>query len=129
MIQLADATLLANNEAILIVPNTLSFTEGKGEQILRPMSGGGGSVEPVFANDLESNMSKLKFSLPTTVENIKLAREWKANQNRNVFQIAGSTTDGDITRTFTQAIVSNDYEVPVGTEANIEIEIQSKAAI
>lgn len=129
MIQLTDATVLANNEAVAITPNSLSYTEGKGEQAIRPVSVGDGKVEQVFANNLESNMSKLKFSLPATVDNVKLALSWKTNRNQNVFQIAGSTADGDVTRTFTQAAVVNDYEVPFGTEADIEIEIMSNAAI
>ncbi len=128
-IQLSDATVLANNEAIGITPNSLSYTEGKGEQIIRPVSVGDGLVEQVFANNLESNMSELKFSLPATTGNIKLALDWKNNKNQNVFQIAGSTTDGDVTRTFTQAAVVNNYEVNIGTEADIEIEIMSNAAI
>lgn len=129
MIQLSDATLLANNEPVGIVANSLKYTEGKGEQTVRPMSIGGGAVEPVFANNVETNVSKLMFSLMTTVDNVALARQWKENKDQNVFQIAGSTVDGNITRTFTRAAVTNDYEVPIGSEANIEIEVMANAAI
>lgn len=129
MIQVTDATLIVNDEAVGIVPNTLAYTEGEGEQSVRAMSIGGGKVEQVYSRDLSTSISMLKFSLPVTIENIKLARKWKTNQNQNVAQIAGSTVDGDITRTFTQAAVVNDYEVPIGSETDIEIEIKSNAAI
>lgn len=128
-IQLSDATVVANNEAIGIVPNSLSWTEGFGEQTMRAMSIGGGAVEQVFSNDLQTNFSMLKFSMPSTVDNIKLARQWKANRNTNVFQVAGSTVDGDVTRVFTSAAVVNNFEVPVGSEANIEIEVHSNSAL
>ena len=129
MIQVSDATLLANNEAVGVKPNSLKYTEGKGEQKLRPLSIGDGAVENVFANDLETSVSKLMFALPTTIENIALALKWKQAKNQNVFAIAGSTVDGDVTRTFTGAAVVNDYEVPIGTEADIEIEIHANPAI
>ena len=130
MIQLSDAALIANNEAVGIVPNSMKFTEGFGERKVRTASVGGGKVEQIFANDVESALSKLTFDMPTTPENIRLAREWTANQNKNVFQIAGSTSDGEeVTRSFTQAAVVNDYEVEIGSEANISIEIMSNAAI
>jgi len=127
--QLSDVTLIANNEAIGIVPNSLSYTEGLGEQKMRAMSIGGGKTEQVFSNDLETNFSMLKFQLLSTPDNIKLARKWKTNKNQNVFQVAGSTVDGEVTRVFTQAAVINNYEVTVGSDANIDIEIHSNSAV
>lgn len=129
MIQLVDATLIANNEAIGITPNSLSYTEGFGEQTMRAASIGGGKAEQVYSRNIETHFSSLKFSLPTTPENVKLARSWKANTNQNVFAIAGSTPEGKVTRTFTQAAVINDYEVGIGSEEDIEIEVRSNAAI
>jgi len=129
MIQLTDATLLANNEVVGIVPNSLKYTEGFGEQKVRSTSIGGGKVEQIYARDLESALSKLMFDLPTTPENVALAREWKANGNLNVFQIAGFTAEGEVTRTFGQAAVVNDYEVEIGADTNISVEVQSNAAI
>lgn len=130
MIQLTDAAVLMNDEAIGINPNSLSYTEGFGEQNVRAVSIGNGKTEQVFARNLETNFSTVKFTLPTTPDNIELARSWKAAGNGNVCQIAGSTPDGkDVTRTFTQAVVINDYEVAIGSEADIEIEIRSNSAI
>lgn len=129
MIQLTDATVLANNEAVAIIANSLKYTEGLGEQMIRAASIGGGKVEQIFSNDVETSFSSLMFEIPTTPENVALARSWKTNQNRNAFQIAGSTPEGDVTRTFTQAAVLNDYEVGIGSETSIPIEIKSNPAI
>lgn len=129
MIQLTDAAVLVNNEAVAVVPNSVEFDEGRGEQVVRPMSVGEGKVEQVFANNLETSMGAVKFSLPTTVENIALALSWKTNRNRNVVQIAGSTDDGDVSRTFTQAALTANYKVPIGTEADIEIEFMANQPI
>ncbi len=129
MIQLTDAAVIANNEAVGINPNSLKYTEGFGERKVRAVSVGGGKVEQVFANDVETALSKLTFELPTTPENIELVRDWTAAGNGNVFQIAGFTSEGDTTRTFTQAAVTNDYEVEIGSEGNITVEIMANAAI
>lgn len=113
-----------------IVPNSLKYREGLGEQVVRAMSVGDGKTEQVYARNLETNFGMIGFQLPTTPENIKLARSWKANANRNVVALAGSTPDGGtLTRTFTQAAITNDYEVEIGTETSIEVEFLSNAAI
>lgn len=128
-IQLSDAVLLVNNEAVAYLPNTLSFTEGLGEQQVRAVAVGRGKTEQVYAQNLESNFSMVKFELPTTPENVELARAWKTNGNQNVVQIAGRTAEGEVTRTFTGAALIGNYEVPIGTETNVEIEFHANAAI
>lgn len=129
MIQLSDATFVVNNEAIGTVPNTISFTEGLGEQSVRAASTGGGGVEPVYANDLESAFSMVKCELPSTPENINLARTWKINKNNNVVQIIGETLEGTVTRTFARAALTSDYEVGIGADASIPIEFKAMTAI
>ena len=129
MIQVTDAAAIVNSEAVAIVPNSLEFDEGLGEQVVRAMSTGEGKTEQVWANNLETNIGMVKFSIPSTIENIALAKTWKTNKNRNVVQIAGSTDDGDLARTFTQAALTANYKVPIGTEADIEIEFMANAPI
>ena len=128
-IQLSDAALLVNDEVVAIVPNSLKFTEGFGEQSVRAASVGGGSVEQVYSRDLETALSKTMFDIHTTPSNVKLARNWKSNGNQNVVQIAGKTSEGDMTRTFTQAAMTGDPEIEIGSEGIINIEFMSNAAI
>jgi hypothetical protein len=129
MIQLSDAAVIANNEAVAIIPNTLTYTEGLGEDSIRAASSGGGKVEQIWGRNLESAFSSLKFELPTTADNIALVRSWKVNNPSNVFQIAGTTAEGDVTRTFTQASVANDPEIGIAGEGVIAVEITSNPAI
>jgi hypothetical protein len=129
MIQLTDAAVLVNNEVVGIMPNTLVFTEGLGEQNMRAVSIGDGKTEQVYARDLETAIAMVKFEVPTTPENIALARTWKANQNQNVVQIAGRTAEGQMTRTFSGAALLGDYEVQIGTETSIELEFKGNVSI
>lgn len=128
-VQLSDATVIVNNEVIAVIPNSLKFTEGLGEQKVRSASAGGGNVVQVYSHDVESNFSKIMFSIPATIENVAFARQWKQNRNQNLIQIQGRTPEGDLSRTFQQAALLPDYEVPLSSDGDIALEFTSDAAI
>jgi hypothetical protein len=127
-IQITDATIIVNNETVGVIPNSVAYTEGFGEQQIRAVSIGGGKVEQVFANDLETNYSMVKFDMPSTVDNIKLARTWKTQGNNNVVQVTANNVDGNVIRTFTGAALTANYEVEIGVDANIPIEFMTNSA-
>jgi hypothetical protein len=129
MINLSDCTVMVNNEVIPIIPNSLKFNEGLGEQSIRAASGGGGNVVQVYSNNIESNFAMVSFDIPSTIETVAKAREWKTNKNANLVQISARTSEGKFTRTFTQAALLNNYEVALGSDANIAIEFKSNPAI
>lgn len=129
MIQLADATVLVNDEVVAIMPNSLKITEGLGEQSVKAASIGGGAVEQIFARDVETAIGKVMFDVPTTPETVALQRTWKVNGNQNVVQIAGSTIEGTLTRTYTQAAMIGDPEIEFSTEGVINIEFAANQAI
>jgi len=122
--------VIVNDEPVSIVPNSVVFTEGKGEQKTRAASTGGGEVEQIYSEDVETNFSMVKFQVYNTSDNIKLVRAWKSNRNQNVVEIASKTADGDtLERSFQNAGILNDYEVPLGSETVIEVEFKSDAAV
>ena len=128
-VQLSDPIVMVNNEVVAVIPNSVKFTEGLGEQKIRAASAGGGQVVQIYSHDVESNFSKVMFSIPSTVENIELARQWKQNRNQNLIQIQGRTPEGDISRTFQQAALLSDYEVGLGSDTDVPLEFTSDAAI
>ena len=127
--QLADALVTVNNVPVAIMPNSLVFTEGLGEQVIRAASAGGGQVEQIYSNNIESNFSMVNFAIPATVDNIAAARQWKTNKNQNVVTVQGQTPEGTVTRTFTQAAILNDYEVALGSETDIPVEFKANPAV
>ncbi len=126
--QIADANLVVNSDNVGYMPNTLKFSEGLGEQTVRAVSDGGGSVSQVFANNLESAFARVSFELPVTAETIALVRGWKLNGNSNVVQILASTPEGRMTRTFNRAALITDYDVEIGADTNISVEFQTAKA-
>lgn len=124
-IALANPTVLVNNLSTPIVPNSFSYTEGFGEQTVRTQSAGGGGVQSVFSNNVETNLSMVKFSMFPTAENIALIRQWKSNGNENVISASGS----GLTRSFTNATLVNDYEVNLGADSQIDLEFKTDASV
>ena len=127
--QLANATVLINNQAFAIVPNTLVFTEGQGEQTIKAASTGGGGVEQIYTDDVETKFSMVKFELFATVDGIEDTKSIKSQLNNNVVQIFGNTPEGSITRTFTKAALLTDPEKALGTDTTIPVEFKSNPAI
>jgi hypothetical protein len=128
-IQIADATVLVNDEVVGVLPNTVSFTEGLGEQKSRAVSIGGGKTEQVTSNDVETNYSMVKFEMPVTVDVVKLAKVWKTNGNANVVQITSQNVEGSMTRSFAEAMLTSDYEVNIGSETSLAVEFKTNASI
>jgi hypothetical protein len=128
-VQIADALIQVNDESVAIMPNSFMYTEGLGEQTIRAASAGGGQVEQIYSNNIESNFSTIKFDIPATIENQALARSWKVNRNQNVVAATGSAPEGDFDRTFTQAAILGDYEVALGADTVISIEFKSNPAV
>jgi hypothetical protein len=124
-IALSNPTVLINNISVAVVPNSVSYTEGKGEQTVRVQSAGGGSVQSVLSNNVETNLSTVKMSLFPTAENIALILTWKNNANENAISITGS----GLTRSFTNATLTSDYEVQLGSDTQIDLEFKSDAAV
>ena len=130
MIPIANPQVTVNNEPWVIVPNTVAYTEGKGEQNVRAGSVGGGQVVQVVTENVESNFSMLKFEIYPDPDYIALARQVKSNRNQNVITVTGTNAEGKtLRRTFNQAIITNDYEVALGSDTTIPLEFKSQAAV
>jgi hypothetical protein len=122
---LSNPTVVVNNLATPIVPNSFTFTEGLGEQTVRTQSSGGGSVQTVFSNNVETNKSMVKFSLYNTAENIDLIKLWKQNADVNAISVTGE----GLSRSFSGAALISNYEVNLGSDTTIDVEFESKPAI
>jgi len=129
---IANPQVIVNNIPQAIKPNSLVFTEGFGEQILRAASAGGKSVVQILADNVEDNFSDIKFSLDNTIDNIEQARVWKSQPGINGIIVTGTVTDGTTTtnfrRVFNKASLTNNYEVPLGADVSLDLEFKSDPA-
>ena len=120
-----NPTLVINNIAISVRPNSVKFTDGKGEQSMRVQSSGGGNTEVVLSRNVESNMSKLMFEMINTATNIELAREWKDNGNANAVTLTGA----GLSRSFNNMAILNDFEIDLSSDGVIAIEMTGDPAV
>lgn len=123
--KIVDPQVVVNNEAVKIVPNSFSYTEGFGEQKSEIQSAGGGVVEKVDSQNVETALSSVKFSLFPTLENINLARSLKARTTGSAISI---TDDAGFSRKFLNATLNNDFEVNLGSDEQIDLEFMARAA-
>ena len=123
---LTAPAITINNVTAAIVPNSAVYTEGFGEQTTRTQSAGGGVVETVYSDNVETKMSKLTFSMYPTTDNIELIREWKVNRNANAASITAENFNG---RTINSASVNNNYDVALGADTQIDLELMGDPAV
>lgn len=128
-VRIADATVRVNNDIWYVVPGSVEYTEGQGEQSIEAASGGGGAVEQVYTNDVTTNFSMVKFDLFPSVKTLSDTKTVKSNRNNNVVEITANNADGNFTRTFTQAAILNDPERKLGVDGTFPVEFKSNPAI
>jgi len=125
MAAISTPAIVVNNVPVGIKPNSFSYTEGFGERNVRVASAGGSAKETIVSENVETQLSMVKFTLFTTSGNLTLAREWAANKGNNVIE----ASDDNFTRSFTNAIITNDFEVSAGVDGEFEIEFKTTAAV
>jgi len=124
---LATPRITVNNTVIEYKPNSLSYTEGLGEQKMRTQSSGGNNVSTVYATDVESSISDIKFEMEPTEGNIEKIREWKLNANANTITIESAQLNGTFTRSFDNVALVNNYEVNTKSDGMISLEFKGTA--
>ena len=126
--QLSDVSVEINDETFFILPNTLKFKEGFGEQSVRNQSAGNGVIDQVYSNDVETMIGDVKFEIAATVPAVNAVRAVKNNKNQNSVVITATTQDGTLTRSYANCALVNDYEVNIAADGNIELEFMGNRA-
>ncbi len=126
--QITTLGFFANGKQVAYETDSLEWTEGLGEFVVRNVVAGGGQTQQIFSIDTKTQTSKLNVSIPTIVENLALVIDLKNKTNTNFFEIIGTVDGVTVSRTFTEASVTNDPMNMVQTEGSIALEIQSNPA-
>jgi hypothetical protein len=114
---LSNPSVEVNGETIGIVPNSLSYKDGRGNRTVRPESAGGNSINVVVTEDAETKKGMVKFSLYNTKVNDELKVSWQSTVDGNTVRFS----DGDFVKPFRQMFVTEDPEVALGADGNMEI--------
>jgi len=122
---MANPTVEVNNDVIAIVPGSLSFNSGYGENKVKVASAGGNSKELYISQDVETQLGVVTFKLISAKHNIDKIDEWvklTSELNGNTINLSNA----DFTRAFTEMAVVNNPEVGSGTDAEVEIKFEGR---
>ena len=121
---LTDAALEINGITITLKANTIELMEGGGEVAVEAATRGGVSV-PIFSPDISTQIGMFKFSVPSTIENITLFKDFKAGIGTLNSRLSGQDPDGSIlTRSQQLGAIVNDPPIAVQNEGSFEVEIK-----
>lgn len=124
---LTTPSVIVNNEAIAIVPDSLTYKAGFGETTMRAQSGGGGNVQMVKSTNAETKKSMVKFSLLPTKENNDYVDTWQdaGKADGNGVEIS----DGSFTASFRNMYIVSDPERNLSSDGAIELEFEGSPIV
>ena len=126
---LVDASVEVDDEALPVIGNTISYTEGLGESSVTAASQGGKPIL-VVSQDLTTKISMIKFEVPASVAMMNATRDIAARGFGRVVRMSGTDPAGNrLGRTFKSGIMVTDPEKNVQNEGTIPLEFKSSPAI
>ena len=121
---LSNPTVEVGNDAISIVPNSLSYKKGKGDKNVRSQSAGGDSIEVVITENAETKKGMVKFSLYNTAVNQALLDSWQDSDETTI-----KLSQGSFTLSFRSMVVTSDPEVSTGADGSLEVAFEGQPAV
>ena len=122
---LSNPAVEVNDQAIAIVPNSLSYKKGQGDKSVKAQSAGGNSIEVVVTENAETKISMVKFKLFNTKQNFDYANEWIDNLNGNVIRLS----EGSLIESFRGMVVTTEPERMVGADGELELEFMGEPVL
>lgn len=125
MTTLNNAIITVDDSNVKVVPNSVAYNDGDGEVTQRTQTAGE-TVEVVSSVNAETKIGMVKFTVISTPENADLLRNWSRSDSAHTVTIA--QRGSDFTRSFRNMRVTNNPDVEIGHDANIEIEFKGERA-
>jgi len=116
--QISDPSVVVNDITVNVVPNSVSYKSGKGEQSVKVQSAGNGLVSVVTSTNVETKKGMIKFSVYSTEQAIALKELWQSNGGGNVIEL------GSVNLTMSQGTMVNDPEITLSDDGKVELEFQ-----
>ncbi len=120
-VSLIDGGVKVNDEAIAVIPGSVTRKSGRGETKVSSQSLGNGNIETVASTDLETAKSYFKFSVKPTDVSREQVDTWKLNIGLNTIRYIVEGAQPEI---YKRMSVINDPEYPDSNDAVIEVEME-----
>jgi hypothetical protein len=118
MANLANPTIIVDDETVSFKASSLSYKEGLGDAKVRTQQSGNG-VTTVVTVDSETKISMVKFTMILTQDSDSLTRSWAAKR-----ETGGCTIEffDGMRKSFVEMILITDPEKMTGAEGEVEVE-------
>lgn len=123
---MANPTVEVNNDVVAIVPGSLIFNPGSGENKVSVASAGGRSKEIYIAQDVTTQLGMVTFKLITSEGNVDSITKWL-----NLSDLNGNTitlVDGGFTQEFSEMFVVNNPELTTGPDGEVEVKFEGRGS-
>ena len=120
-ISLSVPQLVLNNQVLEVVPDTFSFSLGRGETTHRRASTGGQGTTAVISKNAETFKSMAKFELFPTDKTVGIIDTAKLNLANNTLV----ASENGKSYVFTNFVITNDPEFNTGSDATVSVEAEA----
>lgn len=121
---LSNPTVEVNDVVIGIIPNSLTYKEGKGDKDVKAESAGGNSIDVVITENAETKISMVKFKLYNTDGNLNAINVWSENETNTIL-----LSEGNIQVPFRDMVVTTEPERAIGADGELEIEFKGAPVV
>lgn len=125
MAALTNPTIMVNGDVVAIVPNSFEYRDGYGDRNTRAQTTGGGYVEQVITEDVETQVGYVKFSLLSTTENIEKYDTWLQNIDANAIEVSAP----GLSKQYARMCIMSENSKPGGQDAQFDVEFSGSKAI
>lgn len=122
---LSNPAVEVNDQAVSIVPNSLSYKKGQGDRTVKAQSAGGNAIEAIVTENAETKISMVKFKMFNTKTNLDLANSWIENISGNTIRLS----EGALTESFRGMIVTTEPERSIGADGELELEFMGQPVL
>lgn len=124
---ISDLTLVVNNIAFAIVPNSMKADLGLGEQEVVAATAGGGRTTAVYSFDAKSMISHYKMELYCTQLSVDVIRTWKSLANTLAIKLINNNNGK--TLTINNAAITNLVEFEFAASGKVSIEFKGDRTV
>jgi hypothetical protein len=121
---LSTPAVYVTGRIVKIVPNSLR-QKIPGENNVRAMSAGGGTVEIVYGINAEKLIGEVSFEVANTAENAEMIRSWRNNSNNGVTETV-RIVEKTAQYAYDTMVLANEPEQEFKSDGNIKCEFRGR---
>jgi len=127
---IVEAELNAAGLVIPVVPNSIEYQDGSGEQNIRVASTGNGSTTTIFSNNVEMNKGMVRCSVYSDADTINSIEILKSLNSGILLTLSQKLDNGSLfTKSFNSMALVNHPTIQLQADGTIDLEFEGGKAV